>query len=114
MALFGGLIQTATGLAGGAGGFPAKRSGLALKARSRVLCRAAWTLSAWPIVDLVGGHQADPDMMVVLIVPAEEIPTERPGVPDAAKVLGKLRLVFQGFEVAFRERVVVGGMRAAG
>jgi transposase len=46
--LWGGLIHTAVGLAGGSGGFLTKRSGLERKARSSVLWRAAWTASTWP------------------------------------------------------------------
>jgi hypothetical protein len=52
-------------------------------------------------------------MMVLLVVPGKEVPTELLGVLDAAEALGKPRLILQGFEVAFRERVVVGGVRAA-
>ena len=63
------------------------------------------------IVDLVGGHQTETDMVVLLIVPWEEPPAEGFRVFDAAEELGKLRLILQGFEVAFRERVVVGSMR---
>src|SRR5674476_632448 len=52
-------------------------------------------------------------MVVVLIVPCEEAAAERFGVLNAAETLRKLRLVFHGFEVAFRERVVIGCVRPA-
>jgi hypothetical protein len=64
------------------------------------------------VVHLVGRHQADTGMMMVLIVPSEEAAAERFGM-DATEVPRKLRLVFHGFEVAFRERIVVGGVRSA-
>ncbi len=38
---------------------------------------------------------------------------ERFGILDAAEALWELRLVFHGFEVAFRERIVVGSVRPA-
>ena len=65
------------------------------------------------VVHLVGRRQADAGMVMVLIVPLEEAATERLGVLDAAEALRKLRLIFHGFEVAFRERVVIGGVRPA-
>ncbi len=65
------------------------------------------------IVDLVGCHQSETDMVMIVIVPAEEATAELLRVFAASEAAGKLRLVFQGLEVAFRERVVVGNMRAA-
>ena len=65
------------------------------------------------IVHLVGRHQADAGVVMVLIVPIEEAAAERFGVLDATEALRKLRLVFHGFEVAFRERIVIGGVRPA-
>jgi hypothetical protein len=64
------------------------------------------------VMDLVWGHKADAGVVVVLVVPAEETAAETSGVLDAAEALRELRLVFEGFEVAFGERVVVGGMRS--
>jgi hypothetical protein len=40
-------------------------------------------------------------------------PAERFGVLNATESLRKLRPVFHGFEVAFRERIVIGGVRPA-
>ena len=65
------------------------------------------------VVHLVGRQQADAGMVVFLIVPGEEAAAERFGVLNAAKTLRKLRLVFHGFEVALRERIVIGGVRSA-
>ena len=64
-------------------------------------------------MDLIGRHEADSGMMVILIVPVEKAPAECLGVLDTAETLGELRLVFEGLEVAFRERVVVGGVGPA-
>ena len=52
-------------------------------------------------------------MVVVLIVPGEEATAELFGVLDAAEAAGEFRLVFQGLEVSFRERVVIGCMGPA-
>ena len=59
------------------------------------------------VVDLVRRHEADAGMVMILIIPIEEAASEHLRVLDAAKPLRKLRLIFQGFEVAFRERIVV-------
>ena len=50
-------------------------------------------------------------MVVILVVPIEEPAAEVPGVINAPEPLRKPRLVFQGFEVALGERVVVGRVR---
>ena len=50
-------------------------------------------------------------MVMVLVVPVEELSAEAFGVLDAAEARREARLIFQGFEVAFRERVVVGRVR---
>ena len=52
-------------------------------------------------------------MVMVLVVPGEEAAAEVLGILDAAEALGELGLVFQGLEVGFRERVVVGGVGPA-
>ena len=62
------------------------------------------------VVDLVGGHQADAQMVMVLVVPVEEGAAEGLGVLDGAEPLGELGLVFQGLEAALREGIVVGGV----
>src|ERR1700686_5240124 len=65
------------------------------------------------VMHLIGRHQTDTGMVMLLIVPIEESSTERLGILDAAEALWKLRLVFHGFEVAFRKGIVVGGVRPA-
>ena len=59
------------------------------------------------VVHLVGRHQADAGMVVLLVVPIEEAAAEASGVLDAAEALGEPRLILQGLEVAFGERVVI-------
>src|SRR5660397_113444 len=59
---------------------------------------------------LIGRHQADAGMMMLLIIPIEEVAAERLGILNAAEALWKLRLVLHRFEVAFRERIVFWGM----
>ena len=50
-------------------------------------------------------------MVMVLVVPVEELTAEASGVLDAAEAFWEAWLVLQRFEVAFGERVVVGGVR---
>src|ERR1700760_2869281 len=47
------------------------------------------------VMHLVWGHQADADVMVILVVPGEEAAAEGPGILDTAEAPGELRLVFQ-------------------
>ena len=65
------------------------------------------------VVDLVGSHEADPGMVVVLVVPGEEAAAEVLGVLNAAEARGEFGLVLEGLEVGFGERIVVGGVRPA-
>ena len=60
----------------------------------------------------IRGHRSDPGVVAVLVVPGEELTAEAPGILDAAEALWEARLIFQSFDLAFRERVVVGRMRA--
>ena len=46
-----------------------------------------------PVVNLVRGHEADAGMVVVLIVPGEEVSTVLFGIFDATKSTGKPWLV---------------------
>jgi len=63
------------------------------------------------VVYLIRSHEADPGVVMLLIVPDEECATEASCVLDAAEAFGKARLILQGLEVAFGERVVVGRVR---
>ena len=60
------------------------------------------------VVDLVWRHQADSEMVVFGVVPLEKPSAEGFGVLDGAEAFGELRLVFAGFEEAFREGIVIG------
>jgi hypothetical protein len=65
------------------------------------------------VMHLVGRHQADAGMVMILIVPIEESSAERLDILNAAEAPWKLRLVLHRLEVAFREGIVVGGVRPA-
>ena len=65
------------------------------------------------IMDLIWRHKADPNVVMVLVVPVEIMAQEAPRVLNTAKALGKLRLILQILELAFRERIVIGRVRAA-
>ena len=66
------------------------------------------------VMDLVWCHQAQAGVMMIAIIPVEKMAAEYFCVLDAAEALGKLRLIFQGFEAAFRERIVIGRIRPTG
>ena len=95
------------------GAFLTKRSGFLLKARIEGILARGVNGICLTVMDLIWRHQADAGMVMLLIVPVEEAAAERLSILDAAEALWELRLVFHGFEVAFRERIVVGGVRAA-
>jgi hypothetical protein len=59
------------------------------------------------VMDLIGRHETNAGMVMLLVVPIEEAAAEGLGILDAAEALWKLGLVFHGFEVAFRERIIV-------
>ncbi len=52
-------------------------------------------------------------MAMLLIVPEEELAAERQGVVVGRKPLRELGPVLERLELAFRERIVVGHLRAA-
>ena len=64
-------------------------------------------------MDLIRRHQADAGVVMVAIVPVEEVAAEGLCVLDAAEALWELRLVFQSLEAAFGERIVVRGIGPA-
>ena len=64
-------------------------------------------------VDHLGGHQGDPRVTVLGVVPGEERAAEGPGVLDGAEAVGKVGLVLEGLELGLGERVVVGDVRPA-
>jgi hypothetical protein len=50
------------------------------------------------VVHLVRGHETDPGVVMVLVVPIEELAAEASGIFDAAEMFGKARLILQGLE----------------
>ena len=65
------------------------------------------------VMDLVRGHQPETNMVMVLIVPGEELAAELACILNAAEAFWESWLVFEGLEVAFGEGVVVGVVGAA-
>ncbi len=49
---------------------------------------------------------------MILVVPVEKASAEGFGVLDTTEAFGESRLILQCLEVAFGERIVVGGVRA--
>src|ERR1700722_15022700 len=50
------------------------------------------------VVHLVRGHEANPKMVMVLVVPVEEVPTEALRVFDATEAFREPRLIFERLE----------------
>ena len=59
------------------------------------------------LMDLIRRHETNACVMMVLIGPIEKVAAEQLCVLDAVEALWELRLVFQGLEAAFGERIVV-------
>ena len=59
------------------------------------------------------GEEADAGVVVLFVVPVEEVDGKSAGVLDRAEAGWEAGPVLQGAELAFRVRVVVGDVRAA-
>ena len=105
------LIHAAVGSSGGtvACGRTVRACGRRRR-RARALGRRA-AAGAWPW-EGGWGHQPDPGVPVLLVVPAEELPGVSAGVLDVVEPVGELGPVLQGLEVRLRVGVVAGGERA--
>ena len=72
------------------------------------------------VADLLGSavmhvcwrQQAQPRVVVLIVVPVEEIDTETTRIFDAAEAFWKVRPVLERLELGFRIRVVVRNVRA--
>ena len=65
------------------------------------------------VVDLLGGHHGDTAVVVLLVVPVEELLAERTGILCRSEPVRELRAVLERFELRFRVRVVVADIGAA-
>jgi hypothetical protein len=63
------------------------------------------------IIHLVRGHEADPGMVMVTVIPVEEGAAEAARILDASEASREARLVLEGLEMALGEWVVVGRVR---
>ena len=64
-------------------------------------------------VDHLRGKQAQTGMMMLRVVPREELLAKTAGMLQGAEALRKVRPIFQRLELALGERIVVGYVRAA-
>ena len=95
------------------GDFSNEPLGVRFVGRQQNLLPGLEYLLGQPIVNHLGGHQADSRMVVLGVIPAEEALAKSPGIFQAAEPLRKVRPVFQGFELSFRIGVVIAGMGPA-
>jgi hypothetical protein len=63
------------------------------------------------VMHLVRSHEANPGMMVVLVVPVEELTAEAPRILDAAEASGVLSAFAPSFILAQSYYVLVGSAR---
>ena len=94
-------------MSGGCGCFLTKRSGFFFERDVEDVLPGCVDGFGLSVMNLVRGHEADPGVVMVLIVPCEEVAAKRLGVFDTTEPLWKSGLVLQGLEVAFGKRVVV-------
>jgi hypothetical protein len=59
------------------------------------------------IVQHLRGQQGDHAVMVILVVPREKVLAVCARILDGTEAVGELGHVFEGFELAFRVRIVV-------
>src|SRR5512132_4582665 len=64
------------------------------------------------VVDVCGGQQADSGVVVLDVVPGEEVLAEDAGVLDGTEVVGEGGPVLEGLELGLGVRIVVGHVRA--
>ena len=55
-------------------------------------------------------EETDGAMMMLVVVPTEECSRPSPGIGLATKTLGIIGAIFQGLELRFRKRIIVGNM----
>ena len=59
------------------------------------------------------GQQLQAGVMVLMVVPGKQLLAETPRILDGAEAVRIVRPVLHGFEMSFREKIVVGDMGAA-
>ena len=64
-------------------------------------------------VDHLWSQQSETGMMMLSVVPGEELLAKAPGMVQGAEAVWKLRPILQGLKLAFGEGIVVGDVRAA-
>jgi hypothetical protein len=70
-------------------------------------------VSGLAVVDHGRRHQSKTRVVVLVVVPLEEGLAEAARVFDGTEAVRETRAVFEGAELAFRIRIVIGDMRTA-
>jgi len=65
------------------------------------------------VMDHRGGQQAKAPVMMLVVLPVDELAAELQTLFDAGETVGEVRLIFHRLELALRKRVVVGDVRPA-
>jgi len=61
-------------------------------------------------MDISGSQESKAHMVVLVLVPVEELRKEAPRLVDGRKSLGEVSSVLEGLELGFREGVVIGSV----
>jgi hypothetical protein len=64
-------------------------------------------------VNVCGRHHPDAAVPVLMVVPMEVAAAEAPRIVDGTESIREARAVFEGLELRFRVRVVIGNVRPA-
>src|SRR3954451_16000659 len=70
-------------------------------------------LGSLAVVHCCRREQLQGGMMVLVVVPGEELLAKNTRILDGAEAVRIIWSILQGLEVGFRERVVIGDMRPA-
>jgi hypothetical protein len=61
-------------------------------------------------MDISGSHESKAHMMVLVLIPVEELRKKAPRLLEAPKAFREVSSVLEGLELGFREGVVIRGV----
>ena len=105
------LIHAAVGSSGGTGGSADEPLGVARVGSVEDAGAGGVQLLRLAVVDGARGHQPDPGVAMLVVVPVEEAAAGLARVLDRVEPIGELGPVLQGLEVRLRVGVVGRGVR---
>ena len=86
--------------------------GIVLPSTLKRLCSGRNDFAGLAVVQRCWSQQPDAAVIMLVVVPADEFPGELQAIFVASKPLWEFGTVLHCFELAFRERIIVGNMRS--